>query len=199
MQSINQMQRHVGRDIRNGSNIIVVQKMLADHSDLALVVYLDSIPMVHHDEILILVQSAEGQVEEDFGTAMYKKMYGNDNMLSFFHRHGFLKPVAIQHIELLPMPNRPIKLETIVNEMRKARGLPALSEMVQNSETVPNEVAQEVSKPEPIVEMVQDKVAVAKTYLDHADMLEKQAAAKRKEAYKLAPSLKPKVRKKTKK
>lgn len=199
--------RHVGRNIKTKSRLTIVFKQIPEDQFNALVILTDTLNTVDQTEVLLLLQSDAGQIEEDFGVALFKK----GNLLEHFHKKGLLKKVHIDDIELLPEPNKPIPLRQLINQMNVLKNLPPL-EAYEGAKAVINTAI--TPQPAPIVAenlvpatvidganiapvklTVNDKKAVAATLIANADGLVAQAEEKRKEAYKLDPTLKPKAKK----
>lgn len=181
------MMRHVGCLKDNPTvRVVVVFKQLPEDPLHALVVFPDRLTRsVDRDELFRMVAGHEGQQHEDFYVALEKE----NNMLTYYHKQGFLNKVHIDNITMLPQIDKPIALRKLIDDMNANRGLPPLptnNDLKSISPLNPHAA----DKREEIVGD-QGREAIAKNLLFQARMMQAEVDKKCEEAYSLAPHFRP--------
>jgi len=99
--------------------------------------------------------------------------------LTSLHQRGFLRKEPVSNVTMLPLPGQAVPLALINATIDKK-----VDEYVKKQNSKEESVSADVKAQ-------QDPVAIAKGLIAQAELLEQDAAAKREEAYTLAPELKP--------
>ena len=178
--------KHVGRHSGTGQRLSVVFLQLPDEKENALVVYSDSLPDRYHDAFMEAVESPEGQASQNLYEVLTRKVFWHGTpMLETLHKEGLLRKVPTSAIIMMPNSNTNVPLNDILAQM-------------DNTEVVDTPVNDTTQTPEPsqvdtnVEESKQDENRqIAQNLLIQAQLLEQDAVAKREEAYKYDPSLKP--------
>jgi hypothetical protein len=178
--------KHVGRHSGTGQRLSVVFLQLPDEKENALVVYSDSLPDRYHDAFMEAVESPEGQASQNLYEVLTRKVFWHGTpMLETLHKEGLLRKVPTSAIIMMPNSNTNVPLNDILAQM-------------DNTEVVDTPVNDTTQTPEPsqvdtnVEESKQDENRqIAQNLMIQAQLLEQDAVAKREEAYKYDPSLKP--------
>lgn len=184
--------KHVGRHSGTGQRLSVVFMQLPDEPENALVVYSDTLPDRYHDSFMEAIESNEGQASNNLYEVLARKVFWHGGpMLETLHKEGHLKKIPTSSIIMTPNSNTNIELDKLIVEIEK-----------QKSDSPVEEVSEENTKSQVDVNVEESKQdenkQIAQNLLVQAQLLENDANAKRQEAYKYDPSLKPKVRVNTK-
>lgn len=178
--------KHVGRHSGTGQRLSVVFLQLPDEKENALVVYSDSLPDRYHDAFMEAVESPEGQASQNLYEVLTRKVFWHGTpMLETLHKEGLLRKVPTSAIIMMPNSNTNVPLNDILAQM-------------DNTEVVDTPVNDTTQTPEAsqvdtnVEESKQDENRqIAQNLMIQAQLLEQDAVAKREEAYKYDPSLKP--------
>lgn len=178
--------KHVGRHSGTGQRLSVVFLQLPDEKENALVVYSDSLPDRYHDSFMEAVESPEGQASKNLYEVLTRKVFWHGTpMLETLHKEGLLRKLPTGSIIMTPNSNSSVPLNDILAQIGD----------VEIEDTPVNDTTQ---TPEPsqvdtnVEESKQDEnKQIAQNLLIQAQLLEQDAVAKRNEAYKYDPSLKP--------
>ncbi len=178
------MTRHVGK-CNDKRCVLVLQ--LPEDTDEVFVIDTESLPDIYHDFLLKAVNSPEAQNSVWLGSVLSRKTMGaGKNALAAFFETGYVKKVPVSSVVMTPRPNMVVPLETVIDGMRNSESAAPTNETVAEGDTTPP--VKDVD-PSLVAETELDNSVVAQGLLVEADVLEKQAAAKRQEAYALDPSL----------
>lgn len=178
--------KHVGRHSGTGQRLSVVFLQLPDEKENALVVYSDSLPDRYHDSFMEAVESPEGQASQNLYEVLTRKVFWHGTpMLETLHKEGLLRKVPTSAVIMQPNSNTEVPLNDILAQM----------DGIEVVDTPVNDLTQ---TPEPsqvdtnVEESKQDENRqIAQNLMIQAQLLEQDAVAKREEAYKYDPSLKP--------
>ena len=178
--------KHVGKHKGTSQRLSVVFLQLPDEKENALVVYSDSLPDRYHDDFMAAVESPEGQASQNLYEVLSRKVFWHGTaMLETLHKEGHLKKVPTGSIIMQPNTHTSVPLDDILAEI----------DTVKDVEKKPNDTTQ---TPEPsqvdknVEESKQDENRqIAQNLMVQAQLLEQDAVAKREEAYKYDPSLRP--------
>lgn len=178
--------KHIGRHEGTGQRLSVVFLQLPDDKKNSLVVYSDSLPDRYHDDFMAAVESPEGQAGQNLYEVLARKVFWHGTpMLETLHKEGHLVKVPTGSIIMTPNSNTSVPLNDILAQM----------DNVEQAEPLVNDTTQ---TPEPsqvdtnVEESKQDEnKQIAQNLMIQAQLLEQDATAKREEAYKYDPSLKP--------
>jgi hypothetical protein len=196
--------KHVGRN-HLGTRLVVVFREIPDDEAHCLVVESDSLPEMYHDQLMREVDSRDAQQTVDLFEVLQRRSFGDGGqMLNTLHARGFIKKYPVEQIEMVPMPNRPVAL-SIINEQiktgaiasEKAEGGEAEAELpTSNDAGVSVDTDTGLIKPvviEPVKvgnEQGDATKAAAESKLLQARLMEEDAKKMREEAYALDPDLK---------
>lgn len=212
--------KHVGRIKNTGRRcVIVFREMYNDKGEVVdenncLIFESESLPDAEHQDLMRIIESDTAQSTGDLFNVLSRSRLGNGlpalNWLSSSQR---LRKFPTDNIELTPDSTTVIGLDTL-NKIVKMQKAGASQKDIENAlkddtdmpprvaETVTADVEKE-SETQPQVDSqpgddgVLDDAAIAKSYLNQAELFEKQAADLRAQAYELDGSLKPKRSRKT--
>ena len=178
--------KHVGRHSGTGQRLSVVFLQLPDEKENALVVYSDSLPDRYHDSFMEAVESPEGQASQNLYEVLTRKVFWHGTpMLETLHKEGLLRKVPTSAVIMQPNSNTEVPLNDILAQMDGIEVVDTpVNDMTQTPE--PSQVDKNVE------ESKQDEnKQIAQNLMIQAQLLEQDAVAKREEAYKYDPSLKP--------
>lgn len=185
------MMKHVG--VYGEKPCIVVFRELPDDEQNALVILSDSLEGQFHDDIMSVVDSAEAQESNNISEVFFRRrLTDGENMLEALHTRQKLVKAPVNMVNLTPLPNQSVSLEEVNRELRQ----------IANESNPPLKTESDVARIDtgaPVVEDGSDPEAVANNLLSQATLLEEDAKAliedaeaKRKQAFDLAPDLRPK-------
>jgi len=198
--------KHVGRIENTGKRCVVVFREIYDEtgkvveSDKCLVVETDSLPDFAHQDIMSIVESEPSQREgELFNVLARTRLSNGDTALPWLHSQGRLRKYDTDNIVLIPNSNTKIKLNVLnrIIELQKAGYSESDIQRIANdmqSEKKTNPDKQNVSEQKPANAVLTDE-DLAKNLISQAETLKAEVERLEKEAYTLAPSLKPTKRK----
>ena len=178
--------KHVGRHSGTGQRLSVVFLQLPDEKENALVVYSDSLPDRYHDSFMEAVESPEGQASQNLYEVLTRKVFWHGTpMLETLHKEGLLRKVPTSAIIMQPNSNTEVPLNDILAQMDGIEVVDTpVNDMTQTPEPSQVDTNVEESKQD-------ENRQIAQNLLIQAQLLEQDAVAKREEAYKYDPSLKP--------
>ena len=181
------MKKHTGVLNNTGVRVLVVFRKLPDDDEHCLVVETDRLPDMYHDSILTMVNSSEAAKTNDFYEVLNRRTFPDGtNALQTLHYKNFLRKVPISNVTLLPFPGQKLPLELLNSQ---------LDGTVEEYNEKVNEEAKTVEAQSTDNDVLNesDPTTIARGLIVQAELLENEAALKRKEAYELDPSLKPKT------
>ena len=214
--------KHVGK--HGDRKVAIVFRKVPGEDHMALVVYTETLPSPIHDGIMQVIESESGQSAKELAEALDRAVLPDGrNTLKAIHAERFMKKVQTNQIITTPNAQSHIRLDELnrliddletggeaankLKEMDEKAGLQdptankqaeQINEAVDTMQTSANDMPQ--------VDPMSDE-GIAQTMIDQANRMAAEAAGLTaesdrmlKEAYAMAPSLKPKaVRKTTKK
>lgn len=170
------LKKHSGQLSNTGVRVAVVFRKLPNDSSNCLIVETERLPDSYHDFVIQCLNSREASETNDFYEVLNRRTFPDGlNCLTALHQRGFLRKEPISNITMMPLPGQAVPLALI-------------------NATIDKKVDEYIAKqaaPQPTPGVEVDPIAVAKGLILQADLLEQDAAAKREEAYALAPELKP--------
>jgi len=177
--------KHVGKSKATGQRLVVVFMQLPDEPDNALVVYSDSLPDRYHQSLMDAVESPEGQSANQLYEVLSRKVFWHGTqMLQTLHQESLMTKVATSNIIMTPTSNASIGLNELLEQMANES-----DEITAPTNTEPQKSQTDIN----VEESKQDEnKQIAQNLLIQAQLLEQDAEAKRQQAYKYDPSLKPK-------
>ena len=198
-----EFKKHVGRD-KNGTRLIVVYREIPGATDYCLCVQSDALMEMYHDQLLREVDSRDAQATVNLYEVLERRHFGDgQQMLNGLHNMGKLMKYAVEDVTMMPMPNRPVPLKLVNDQINGVAEVPA-EEVAVTTENVEKEVVNEgVSvdteaglvnqvevAPVAIGEGEDAQKAAAEGKLLQARLMEEDAKKLRQDAYALDPSLK---------
>ena len=206
------MLKHVGRMANNQRKVIVAYKVVPGEPENCIVVTTENLGADEHDTLIKLVESSAGQEAEDLATAMMRtSLPDGSNMLARFHTTGKMVKVPTKTVEMMPNRNTSILLSELNEMIAQQKGVTVndLAVKGRDGSTVPTSqqsepkiTASEMAAQSagttsmPTEGVLSDEVLAAKFRSD-ADRLSKEAAALRRQAEELVPTVKKATGKKT--
>jgi hypothetical protein len=193
------MLKHVGKMKHNEAKVCIVYRTLPGDSHSALVVGTSSLPDQHHNALMQVIESQDGQQANELGDALSTRFFPDGtNMLEQLHLTGKLVKVATDKVWMTPTTSDTISLDELNLMIAEQKGV-ALDDLSIKAEMphVKKEGAEEIKLQEieikPVkeeivpVEINPDTPVSASAYRSQADKLYKEAARLRKMADELDP------------
>lgn len=197
--------KHVGRVANTGMKCVVVFREIYDEKgnvvepDNCLIIETERLPDMEHDDVVRVVESPAGQEAAQFYEIAHRSMFGDGlNMLVKLNNRGYLKKYPTDEIIMTPNTNTSIKLSELNEVIRKQKSGMSQADinnsMVNDTDQPPRtQSSSQNTPPVPNAEAdVLDDTAIAKTMLSQAETYELEVKRLREEAYAMAPALKPK-------
>lgn len=203
--------KHVGE--HNGKKVVIIEKQIPGEPHMCAVVYSTNIPSKFHDDIMRLLESAEGQAEREFGLLLNRRQSSDGrNLLQAIAQEGYLKKAPTNQVIVKPNAASAIRLDELNNLLRMAgEGEHAVQKLEQlERESGFKDTRKNPAKTEPAPTVtntvdVMDDSALASNYVSQATRMKAEAqtllaeaARLEEEAAKLNPSSVKKVTKRGK-
>jgi hypothetical protein len=189
------MKRHIGKMANTDQRLVVVFMQIPGREDHALVIPTDTLPARYEQAVMEILESPEGQAEETLANTLSRRLMPDTGkpVLQALHDAGILKPVPIANIMMMPMPNMPFPLVTILEGMgRSVVASPVKQAAAPVADMSAVEKYNQIAVNQKI-EGVENRRAIAQNLLIEAEMLEGEARKKRARAYSVAPEMAPKT------
>jgi hypothetical protein len=196
--------KHVGKMKNNDAPVVIVFRTLPGDPKSCLVVGTQGLGPSHHDDLIKVVESDEAQEAFELGTILSVRRFSDNNtILPWLHSNGKMRKLPTDTVLVTPDPANSIPLNELNEVIAKQKGITVdkLAIGSENSDTEVTEIAQIADQPvsapakapEPVAEVPQtfsSPEAEAKFYRSQADKLAKEAAAMRRKAEELSPTVK---------
>lgn len=192
------MMRHVGKLASTDSKCVVIMMQIPDRLDHALIVESDSLPDLYHQNLMSLVESQEGQANPILANLlgarnMFLEGVGNKTVMEALHLGGFLRPIPVESVVMMPTPGQAHNLKDILLQQG------ALPTDGEGAEVELGRDPNESTKFNPMehnrdLQADENMIGTAKGVLLQADILAQEANVMREKAYAMAPSLRPKAK-----
>lgn len=198
-----EMTKHVG--VYGEKPCVVVFRELPDEPESALICISGSLEGNLHDDVMAVVDSAEGQESNEISDVFFRRRLSDgENMLEALHSRQKLTKVPVEMVKLTPLPNQEVELTEINKQLKN---IAAGSNPPLKTEVDPLVAESQAAGSVPLIEggaSVAGTVdagpeGIAQSMLDQAELMEgdanallSEAAAKKAQAYEMAPDLKPK-------
>jgi hypothetical protein len=212
-----QLMKHVGKV--GEKPCVVVFRELPGEPNYCLIVQTDTLDSRQHDDLMTVVQSMEAQESNDISTVLHRRQFTDgSNMLTALHYAKKLQKVPVNHVSLTPTPSQKISLADVNFEINKIKGgyTPPITDptnlqtrvtteniekTVQSTQSIETQIIPTTATPtegkdNAAVDIAKNLLAQAELMVGDANSLLAEANAKKAEAYRLDPSLKPKTRSK---
>jgi hypothetical protein len=122
--------KHVGQ--ANGKKVIIVQRQLTgDDAHMAAILYSDILPTRYHDDVMKVLESAEGQAAYEFRDILQRRMMANgENMLQALSSENYIKRVGQNAVTVKPNSKSSIRLDELNKLLNEAgRGEAAVKKL----------------------------------------------------------------------
>lgn len=201
--------KHVGQIVNTQKRCVVVFRELPDDPNSCLVVDTDALPDWMHDDVINASESPGAQASANFYEyAERTVMADGTNMLQALHKTGRLLKTPTDNVKMTPNNAVSIGLTELNNIIREqSGGAPVVKPDDSQSNMAGKDVADtttetinETTIVEDVVPQSQDAMDpqdLAKNLLAQAKTFEQEAKSLKKQAYDLAPNLKPGPKKAT--
>jgi len=122
--------KHVG--VANNKKVIIIQRQLSgDDEHMAAVIYSDILPSRYHDDVMGVLESAEGQQSYEFRDILQRRMMADgNNMLQALSGENYIKRVAQNAVIVKPNSKSSIRLDELNKLLNEAgRGDAAIKKL----------------------------------------------------------------------
>lgn len=173
--------KHIGHEKATNARITLIMTVLPDTED-CLVVYNDRLPPDIKEAFYEILNSDEGQREQNLAEALSRRLYSDTrtSMLQTLHTFKFITKLPIDNVVMTPATPYAIPLRDVLVQSGIIKaGIPAGTEKFNPHAYNANAAN------------VGEVMGTATNLLAEAEMLEQAARQKRDQAYGLAPSLRP--------
>jgi len=184
--AIENLKKHAGQLLNTGVRVAVVFRKLPNDENNCLIVETERLPDSYHDYIIQCLNSKEAVETNDFYEVLNRRTFPDGlNCLTALHQRGYLRKEPVTNVTMLPLPGQAVPLALINATIDKKvdEYVAAQAKKASGSEDLKTVIDGAAIKADP--------VAVAKGLIVQAELLEKDALAKREEAYALDPDSKP--------
>lgn len=189
--SVENLKKHVGQLANTGVRVAVVYRKLPNDEKSCVIVETERLPDSYHDTIMQCLNSKEAAETNDFCEVLHRRTFPDGlNCLIALHQRAYMRKEPVSNVIMYPLPGQAVPLAlinaTIDNTLDQ-----------YNKQTTPQTQTQtqapsSISAEQTLTDAANvDLAAIAKGLILEAEILEKNAAAKREEAYQLVPELKP--------
>lgn len=182
------MLRHVAKIANTDQRCVVAFMQIPGREDHALVIPVDNLPPRMEQAVMDVLNTPEGQNEETFAVALSRRLLPDNgqNILEALHKTGRLTAVPTEQVLMMPRPNQPIKLSSILEKLNRLPNQEGMGIMEDYAKTKfnPHLANQQANVNE-------QNRNIARNLLIGAEMMEADAKRKRDEAYTYDPSLRP--------
>ena len=111
--------KHVGE--HNGKKVVIVQRAIPEEEHMCSVLYTQIIPTHYHDDVMRVLESAEGQDSNDFWMVLHRRpAQTGTNLLEAVAREGYLKKAPTNQVIVKPNARGSIRLDELNNLLRDA-------------------------------------------------------------------------------
>ena len=177
--AIEGLKKHAGMLKNTGVRVAVVFRKLPTDEKTCLIVETERLPDSYHDYVIQTLNTREASETNDFYEVLNRRTFPDGtNCLTSLHQRGFLRREPVTNVTMMPLPGHAVPLELINATIDK-----------KVDEYMARQNAPAVTAIDPLT--ISDPAAVAKGLIAQAEILEKDAAAKREEAYALDPESRP--------
>lgn len=104
--------KHVGE--HNGKKVVIVQRAIPEEEHMCSVLYTQIIPSHYHDDVMRVLESAEGQDSNEFWEVLHRRNgQTGSNLLEAVAREGYLKKAPTNQIIVKPNAKSSIRLDEL--------------------------------------------------------------------------------------
>jgi len=200
--------KHVARVKATNKKCLVAYRTLPGDAYSCLIIPTENLPDIYHDALINLVESGSGQDSYEFADALARTQFPDGaTMLPSLHASGRLIKAPTSDIEMTPTPGYSILLSELNQIIAEQRGV-AVDDLAMKDPSTPSKDADLSKAPaDPVATKETAKTAEvtvtaptgtpeeqAKFFRSQADKLAKEAAAMRRKAEELVPTVKKKAK-----
>ena len=192
--------KHVGK--YGEKPCVVVFREIPNEPENCLVIMSDGLEDHQHDDLMNVVQSAEGQEAREFSEVLNRRQFTTgENMLQNLHQSNRLTKVPVSMVTLTPTPTDNIALSDVNAEIRKLDNdpIPPVTDPAHLAEPETRVTTAEVEGTPANEAVESDEAGIASNMIMQADLMIEdaermieEAKEKKRQAYEMDPSLKPK-------
>ncbi len=175
--------KHVGE--HNGKKVVIIEKSIPGDTHMCAVIYSTNIPTKFHDDIMKLLESPEGQAEQEFGLILNRRMASDGrNLLQAIAQEGFIKKAPTAQVIVKPNASSAIRLDEL-NKLLKMAG--EGEEAISRLEKLDRESGFKDTRKNPAVAPtdVIDDTALAANYISQSTRMKAEAQSLLVEAQRL--------------
>lgn len=190
------IKKHVGKVKSTDKRCVIVFMQLPENQNKALIIEVESLQPRYEQILLEVVDSSEGQNENDLAAAMARRTVQETGrtVLEEFHRMGLMRTEPIDNIIMMPRPNTPFLLKDILEQLgRLTADAPITDPALTDTSVKYNPIVNNMNAAEE-----EKRQMMAMNFIAEAEMLESEANKKREQAYQFAPELRKSKRQITK-
>ena len=104
--------KHVGE--HNGKKVVIVQRAIPEEEHMCSVLYTQIIPTHYHDDVMRVLESAEGQESNEFWQVLHRRpAQTGANLLEAVAREGYLKKAPTNQVIVKPNARSSIRLDEL--------------------------------------------------------------------------------------
>jgi hypothetical protein len=104
--------KHVGE--HNGKKVVIVQRAIPQEEHMCSVLYTQIIPTHYHDDVMRVLESAEGQDSNEFWMVLHRRpAQTGTNLLEAVAREGYLKKAPTNQVIVKPNARSSIRLDEL--------------------------------------------------------------------------------------
>jgi hypothetical protein len=194
------MLKHTGQLNNTGKNVVVVFMQLPEDPDNALVIDTDALPDMFNESLRKIVESTESQQSKNLADVLARRMSPDGSgttMLQKFHQAGRLMKTPVGNVTMVPRRGVRWPLTEVIAAMTGPDAAPAGFDDLdpETKAAIASEVKKfNVHASNQEGQTASGRKADAAALLEMAKLLEADAQGKREQAYRIDPSLKPKVK-----
>lgn len=194
------MMRHTGLLNNTGKNVVVVFMSLPEEPDQALVIDTDALPDMYNEGLRKIVESVEAQQSKNLADVLARRMSAdgsNTTMLQKFHMAGRLMKVPVANVSMVPKRGLLWPLSEVLKTMQADTSTPlGFDDLDPETKAA---VAADLKRFNMHAHNKEGETAEgvkgsALALLEMARLLEADAQNKREQAYRMDPSLAPKIK-----
>lgn len=184
--AIENLKKHSGQLSNTGVRVAIVFRKLPNDEKNCLLVETERLPDSYHDYLIQCLNSKEATETNDFYEVLNRRTFPDGlNCLTALHQRGYLRKEPVANVTMLPLPGQAVPLELINATIDKK-----VDEYISAQAKAPAD-STDIKTFIDSVAVKADPTATAKGLILQAELLEKDAAAKREEAYAIDPTSRP--------
>ena len=111
--------KHVGE--HNSKKVVIVQRAIPEEEHMCSVIYTQIIPSHYHDDVMRVLESAEGQDSDEFWQVLMRRQSSTgSNLLESVAREGYLKKAPANQVIVKTNTKSSIRLDELNRLLRDA-------------------------------------------------------------------------------